>query len=147
MLPWLLSPWIMSSYFWDHTDIPKCVLGFYKNFFLLPAMSRLDTLGAFSDFSFLTTSPCSATRSYKLEEDEELDGGDGEGEAWVGGAIPGLYSCPVSFLNSALRARSCFTATSIWSWYHRHYQLIVAVVSCRKRVNLTRIQMARGHEQ
>lgn len=55
---------------------------------------HLNTLGAFSDFSFLTTSPCCATRSYRPKE----EGGGKEEEVAVTGdeaegasvTIPGL---------------------------------------------------------
>lgn len=50
------------------------------------------TLGAFSAFSFLTISPCCATRSYRPEEEEDDEEGAGEEEAGIVGAIPGLYS-------------------------------------------------------
>lgn len=44
--------------------------------------SSPDTFGAFSDFSFLTMSPCSATRSYSPteEEEEEEEAEEEEGE-------------------------------------------------------------------
>lgn len=49
-----------------------------------------NTLGAFSDFSFLTFSPCRATRSYRPEAvEEEVAEAAAEGTE-VGGAIPGL---------------------------------------------------------
>jgi len=53
-------------------------------------------LGAFSDFSFLTFSPCSETRSYRPEEEqeeeqeEEAAGAGAEEEAGAEGAIPDL---------------------------------------------------------
>lgn len=63
--------------------MPKCPV--YQN-----------TLGAFSDFSFLTFSPCCATRSYRPEAaeeevavEEEVAEAAAEGTE-VGGAIPGL---------------------------------------------------------
>lgn len=53
-----------------------------------------NTLGAFSDFSFLTVSPCCETRSYRPEEaqegEEEVAGDAAEEEAGAEGAIPGL---------------------------------------------------------
>lgn len=61
-----------------------------------------NTLGAFSDLSFLTFSPCCATRSYRPEAveeeaaveeevkvEEEVAEGPAEGTE-VGGTIPGL---------------------------------------------------------
>lgn len=64
-------------------------------FLLSVFIMHLNTLGAFSDFSFLTTSPCCATCSYRPEEEEEggeeeevaVTGDEAEG---AGVAIPGL---------------------------------------------------------
>lgn len=57
-------------------------------------MLHQNTFGAFSDFSFLTTSPCCETRSYRAEEEQEEEewvaAGGTEEEAGVEGAIPGL---------------------------------------------------------
>lgn len=62
-------------------------------FLLSVFIMHLNTLGAFSDFSFLTTSPCCATRSYRPEEEggeeEEVDVTGDEAEG-AGVAIPGL---------------------------------------------------------
>lgn len=54
-----------------------------------------NTLGAFSDFSFLTTSPCCETRSYRPEGEEEEEEEEevvveGAEEEEMGGAVPGL---------------------------------------------------------
>lgn len=65
-------------------------------------MWKQNTLAAFSDFSFLTTSPCCATRSYRpggQEEEEEEEEEEqeeaavaavGAEDAGLEGAIPGL---------------------------------------------------------
>lgn len=57
-------------------------------------MLHQNTFGAFSDFSFLTTSPCCETRSYSAEEEQEEEegvaAGGAEEEAGGEGAIPGL---------------------------------------------------------
>ena len=70
-----------------HSIIHNQTLGIY----------RQNTLGAFSDFSFLTTSPCCETRSYRPEGEEEEEeeeevvvAGEGAEEEEMGGAIPGL---------------------------------------------------------
>lgn len=55
------------------------------------------TLGACSAFSFLTSSPCCVTRVYGQEAVSVPV--VGEAGVVVGGAMPGLYSTPVSFLN------------------------------------------------
>ena len=59
-----------------------------------PLTFHLNTLGAFSDFSFLTSSPCCATRSYGSREEEEDRGEEevvtGGGAAGAGAAMPGL---------------------------------------------------------
>lgn len=57
------------------------------------------TLGACSAFSFLTRSPCCVTRVYG-QEAVSVPVLAGAGVV-VGGAMPGLYSTPVSFLNCA----------------------------------------------
>lgn len=62
-------------------------------FLLSVFIMHLDTLGAFSDFSFLTTSPCCATCSYRPEEEggeEEEVAVTGDEAEGAGVAIPGL---------------------------------------------------------
>lgn len=55
------------------------------------------TFADFSDLSFLTVSPCSVTRSYRPEGEDEADEAERAVLAWAagGGVIPDLYSLPV----------------------------------------------------
>lgn len=66
--------------------------GYNESQIKLPA-----TLGACSAFNFLTRSPCCVTRVYG-QEAGSVPVVAGAGVA-VGGAMPGLYSRPVSCLN------------------------------------------------
>lgn len=72
----------------DYTSTQSCE----KSKMKLPG-----TFGACSAFSFLTRSPCSVTRVYGQEAESAAAAGGAA--AVVGGAMPGLYSTPVSFLN------------------------------------------------
>jgi len=59
----------------------------------ISAILHLNTFGAFPDFSFLTTSPCWATRSYRpeAEEPEEAEeAGEATGDGAEEVAVPGL---------------------------------------------------------